>query len=33
MRASSQAGFGCFTDDAAFRRYMTTEVLAEIAHA
>lgn len=30
---ASQAGFRCFTDDAAFRRYVTTEVLAHAAHA
>jgi hypothetical protein len=30
---ASQAGFRCFTDDAAFRRYVTTEVLAETGHA
>ncbi len=27
---ASQAGFRCFTDDAAFRRYVKTEVLAEV---
>jgi hypothetical protein len=30
---ASQAGFRCFTDDAAFRRYVKTEVLAETTNA
>ncbi len=30
---ASQAGFRCFTDGASFRRYVTTEVLAETANA
>ena len=30
---ASQAGFKCFTDSRSFRRYVETEVLAEVAHA
>lgn len=30
---ASQAGFRCFTDDASFRRYVESEVLAEVADA
>jgi hypothetical protein len=30
---ASQAGFRCFTDSGAFRRYVKTEVLAETASA
>jgi hypothetical protein len=30
---ASQAGFRCFTDSRAFRRYVKTEVLAEATHA
>lgn len=29
---ASQAGFRCFTDGRAFRRYVKTEVLAEITN-
>ena len=30
---ASQAGFKCFTDPRSFRRYVETEVLAEVTHA
>ncbi len=30
---ASQAGFRCFTDDASFKRYVESEVLAEVADA
>ena len=29
---ASQAGFKCFTDSRSFRRYVETEVFAEVAH-
>ena len=33
MKISPIPGFRCLADVAAFRRYLTSEVLAETAHA